>query len=99
MSESRQNMFRMMVAGFAGAIVTLGGVHWLERAEAQANGMPLVTSEPSFPGIEIGEGSIALVQGPGNQYFVIDRVGNAYPVRFRDQDLTPPVGSTLLRAP
>lgn len=99
MSESSRTNLKMIAAGVAGAILALGGVQWLERAEAQVPTLPVAPSSQPLPAIEIREGSIALVRGHGNQYFVIDRQGNGYPVRFRDQDLLVPVGSTLLTTP
>lgn len=99
MSESRSGMWRMGAAGVAGAVFALVGVHWLSGAQAQSPGGMVLPDGESIPAIEIREGSIALVKGPGNQYFVVDRQGNGYPVRYRDLDATPPVGSTLLRSP
>ncbi|MFG0291949.1 MAG: hypothetical protein ACIAQF_07145 [Phycisphaerales bacterium JB065] len=101
MSESRRSKLQMAAAGIAGAVFSLGAVYWLDSAQAQIQGgaLPVTDTTASIPAIEIREGSIALVRGPNNQYFVVDRQGNGYPVRFRDQDLLVPVGSTLLTTP
>lgn len=99
MSETNRTTMRMIGAGVAGAVIALAAAHGLTRSEAHAQSGLLPAGDPSIPAIEIGEGSIALVKGEGNQYFVIDRSGNAYPVRYRNEDAIAPVGSTLLQAP
>ena len=95
MSRSKQSIGVVvgLVAGLA--LAALAG-QWMSEAEAQ---VPAVGAPAQASAIEISEGSIALVLGPGGQYFVIDRQGNGFPVRFREQDLTMPVGSALLKAP
>lgn len=98
MSSSKQSVG--VAAGvILGVSLTLVAGHWLTEAEAQMPAAGVQARGLTIPAIEIGEGSIALVRGPNEQYFVIDRQGNAYPVRYRNEDLTPPVGATLLRAP
>lgn len=98
MSSSKQSVG--IVAGvIAGAAIAFVAGQWMTEAEAQVPGLGGQGHGMAIPAIEISEGSIALVCGPNGQYFVIDRQGNAYPVRYRNEDLTPPVGATLLRAP
>ncbi len=99
MSQSKQSVWRMISAGMVGGLVTLVFAQAMNRPEAQAQVGLHSVGKASIPAIEIGEGGIALVMGPGFQYFVVDRAGNAYPVRYRDQDATAPVGSTLLQGP
>lgn len=99
MSETNRSVYQLACAGAAGAAIALVAVFAMGRSDAYAQAGFPTTGSDSIPAVEIREGSIALVRGQGNQYFVVDRQGNAYPVRFRDQDLTVPVGSSLLRSP
>lgn len=98
MSSSKQSV-SVAVGVVVGAAIAFTAGQWMTDARAQVPGVGGAARDMMIPAVEIGEGSIALVRGPGEQYFVIDRQGNAYPVRYRNEDLTVPVGSTLLRAP
>jgi hypothetical protein len=99
MSETNRTTLRTIGAGVAGAAIALAASQAMNRPVAQAQAGLIPGVHHSIPAIAIGEGSIALVMGEGNQYFVIDRAGNAYPVRYRNEDGVAPVGSTLLQAP
>ena len=98
MSSSKQSIGVVvgLVAGLA--LAALAG-QWMSEAEGQVPAVGAPAQASAISAIELSEGSIALVLGPGGQYFVIDRQGNGFPVRFREQDLTMPVGSALLKAP
>jgi hypothetical protein len=98
MSDSKHYRSRTIIGAVLGAAGVLVAGQFLPRADANVGSVSGGGGQ-TIPAIEIREGSIALVEGPGGQYFVVDRQGNAYPVRFRDADAIAPVGSTLLRSP
>lgn len=99
MNESRRSVCRIFASAALGAGLAVFAGEWMSEAEAQVQGGFASADRNAIPAIEIREGSIALVRANGGQYFVIDRQGNGYPVRFRDSDLVMPVGSTLLQSP